>query len=428
MEQINTFLEKKPGRKTLVAVILTLFLIFLCCLCLILYFNRPLTPTPIKTATKNATPKMTTSLTSTPSPRPTYTLTFTVTTSLTANITSSLTSTRMPTTTFTPAITPTPNPLNNPQYLAVSYQTGNVWVTSWDNSSLVELDGKDLHLISRMKINSPNGIAIWQDKGLAYVTNRNNNTVTEIDLVAHKITRTIAVGSQPFGVTVVQESGVVFVANHDSNDISCIPADGSPAIKSQNSIKEDILYHPVRLDGFSWNYNEKGQFIDAALTIDMKGTVAIVTFGAPVFYGFRCVVGSPYAKFGEDSLGDVAHYFIGKSDYRYVTDITGMFVDVFAILPVSTDATPLPPEFQIKLPKPPLAVAPLDYKCVAVVVPDQNRLYLFDMGLTKILDQKMIGKQGDNGGYGLAYNPKVDVVYVANAADNSVTRIEHPCQ
>jgi len=426
MEQINAFLAKKPGRKTLVVVILPLLLIFLCCVCLILYFNRPPTPTPTKTATKTATPKMTRTLTPTPSPRPTYTLTFTVTASLTASITPSLTSTRVPTKTFTPSITPTHNPLNNPQYLAVFYQTGNVWVTSWDNSSLVELDGKDLHFISEMKIDSPNGIAIWQDKGLAYVTNRNNNTVTEIDLVAHKIRRTIAVGSQPFGVTVVQESGVVFVANRDSNDISCIPADGSPAITSE-FWKGITLHGPVRLAGFPLNNN--GQYIGAAMIVDMKGDVVPVTLASQAYTGIeagsRCVVEIPLTWIGEDSLGDVAQSN-SKDCTFYITDITGKFVELIPLLPPSNVATPQPNP-QIKLPKSPLAVANLG-KCVGVVVPDQNQLFLIDNDLKTIMGQKKIGKQGDNGGYGLAYNPYVDVVYVANAENDSVTRIEHPCQ
>jgi YVTN family beta-propeller protein len=304
-----------------------------------------------------------------------------------------------------------------------------VWVTSWDNSSLVELDGKDLHLISRMKIDSPNGIAIWQDKGLAYVTNRNSNTVTEIDLVAHKIRRTIAVGSQPFGVTVVQESGVVFVANRDSNDISCIPADGSPAIASVVG-KWISLHGPVRLAGFPLNY--AGQYFDTALIVDMKGTVAIVMLVSQAYAekvsGPRCDVES-IAKFGEDSLGDVAH-FADKDAIFYITDFTGRFVEYLRLIPASTDgtpATPLPHVFQIKLPKSPLAIAWLG-GCMGVVAPDQNLLYLFYDNSDTIMGQKKIGNQGDHGGGGLAYNPNVDVAYVTNAADNSVTRIEHSCQ
>jgi DNA-binding beta-propeller fold protein YncE len=248
--------------------------------------------------------------------------------------------------------------------------------------------------------------------------------------VAHKITRTIAVGSQPFGVTVVQESGVVFVANRDSNDISCIPADGSPAITSVFG-KGMSLHSPVRLDSFPLNYS--GQYFDAAVIVDMKGNVALVVLVSQAFAekdaSPRCAVTQHYfAKIGEDSLGDVAYGADKYYYYFYITDVTGRFVGLIGFDPAVSDATPRPPNPQIKLPKSPLAVANLASRCVAAVVPDQNLLYLFDTGLKTIMGQKMIGKQGDHGGQGLAYNPNVDVVYVANAADNSVTRIEHPCQ
>ena len=65
---------------------------------------------------------------------------------------------------------------------------------------------------------------------------------------------------------------------------------------------------------------------------------------------------------------------------------------------------------------------------VAAVVPNQNRLYFIDTALTKAYKRVNLGKQGKDGGLGLAYNPQTDVLYVANAGDNTVTRISNPCQ
>jgi hypothetical protein len=51
-----------------------------------------------------------------------------------------------------------------------------------------------------------------------------------------------------------------------------------------------------------------------------------------------------------------------------------------------------------------------------------------DPGLSSAYKRQNVGKQGDDGGQGLAYNPQWDIVYVANAAANSVTRIDQPCK
>jgi DNA-binding beta-propeller fold protein YncE len=62
-----------------------------------------------------------------------------------------------------------------------------------------------------------------------------------------------------------------------------------------------------------------------------------------------------------------------------------------------------------------------------VVVPDQNRLYLLDTSLNKVVGQEKLGNQGKNGGRGLAFYVDGNMVYVANEADDSVTRIKNPC-
>jgi len=311
-------------------------------------------------------------------------------------------------------------------YLAVFYRTGNVWVISRKNSSLVELDGKDLSLVSTMVIDSPNGIAIWQDKGLAYVTNQDNNTVTEIDLVTHTITRKIDVGSQPMGVAVAQATGDVFVANNKSDNVSCIPA-GSTTVYTATS-PTVALNGPTHLIGFSYSSDIPG----AAIVVDSNGVVAIVALTKPSSLSLkREIAASPCAMaqiggLGTDRLADVAQPSNFDGVAFYVTDITGKRVYLVQIN-IFARGEPTPPPFsQIDLPKYPYAVADFG-KCAGVVVPEQNRLYLLDTYLKQVLGQKKIGDQGKNGGRGLAYNPDKNIVYVANEAGDSVTRITNPC-
>lgn len=432
LAQINTFLSKKPDRKTLIAVVSTLVLLCLCCLCLFLFIMRgkPPTVTPTPTWTETMTPTWTPTPTQTLTPNPSASITPTFTARATGTATSTPTPkpTKTLTITFTPSITPTPNPLDGPTYLAVFNRTGNVWVTSRKNSSLVELDGKDLSLISTMVMDSPNGIAIWQDKGFAYVTNQDNNSVTEIDLVAHKITRKISVGSQPMGVTVVQSTGDVFVANNKSDNISCIPADSTTVFTATS--RDVVLNGPTHLTGFSYSTTVPG----AAIVVDSTGVVAIVALTRPSSLSIkRDIAASPcvlvrVTNIGKDALADVTQVSNYDGQAFYVTDISGKLVELVPLSLLTTDPTgPTPvPNPQIVLPKFPYAIADLG-KCVAVVVPDQNRLYLLDSTLRKVLDQKKVGNQGKNGGQGLAYYMDGNTVYVANEADDSVTRITNPC-
>ncbi|MBE3145498.1 MAG: hypothetical protein IMZ61_16475 [Planctomycetes bacterium] len=428
LQQINTFLSKKPDRKTLIAGVSVLVVLCLCCLCLFLFIMRgkppTVTPTPTWTETMTPTWTPTPTQTLTPTQTPTPNPSVTITPTFTATATGTPTPTRIPTITDTPSITPTPNPLDGPTYLAVFNHTGNVWVISRKNSSLVELDGKDLSLVSTMVINSPNGIAIWQDKGLAYVTNQDNNSVTEIDLVAHQITRQIKVGSQPMGVTVVQSTGDVFVANNKSNDISCIPADSTTVFTA--SSRDVVLNGPTHLTGFSYSTQIPG----AAIVVDSTGVVAMVGLTNPSTSFTRVAVATcvlvRVTNIGKDALADVTQVNNYDGQAFYVTDISGKLVELVPLnLLSNTDAAP-PPNPQIVLPKFPYAIADLGI-CVAVVVPDQNRLYLLDTFLNKVVGQEKVGNQGKNGGQGLDYYVDGNIVYVANEADDSVTRIKNPC-
>ena len=430
MQQINEFLSKKPDRRSITILITALTLLCLCCLCLFFLLLQGRTPPPLP-ATPTLTPSQTLTPTHTITPNPSFsptttftiTPTFTLTPSLTITPTGTTRPTWTPSITLTPSITPTPNLLDGPQFLAVFRRTGNVWVTSPKNSTLIELDGNDLHIVSSMIVDSPNGIAIWQDKGLAYVTNKDFNTVTEVDLVAHKITRKIDVGQQPFGVTVEQSSGDVFVANNGSNDVSCIPSDGS-AVKTTDNIKEP-LDRPTHLIGFKLSDTNPG----AAIVIDSSGQVAVVRSNRSTSFSPKelsiNIVPCQLTKLGyinKDALADVDQSNDTDPLTFYVTDIDGKSV---WLAPLETQpSSPLP---RITLPNAPYAVANFD-KCIGAVVPSQNRLYIISQDLTQILGQKKTGKQGDNGGWGLAYNPDNNTAYVANPDSNSVTRFETPCQ
>ena len=421
MAQINTFLSKKPDRRSLVILTMILVLLCLCCLCLMLVVARPyllpaVTPSPTATYTPTPTPTQTPTPTETLTLTPTATTTETLTPSPTPSLTPTETTTLEPTITDTPTFTPTPNPLNGPEHLAVFMRTGSVWVTNSNDNSLVELDGEDLHVLSVLTVQNPNGIAIWQEKGLAYVTNRSQGTVTEIDLAAHQVTRTIAVGKEPYGVTVIQSTGAVFVANNASNDVSCI-APGSDL--SVTAVPRRIeLQGPTSIWGFPINADR----LNNALVVDSNGHVAIVIFSTsftPKTVSSSPCVLSALTSIGTDGLADLTQS-PSENLWFYVSDRSGKKV---VLLPNIQD--PSPP-VELGLPREPGAIAYLG-RCVAVLVPAQNRLYLLDPSLKETLKQVKVGKQGDNGGQGLAYNSSTDTAYVANRADNSVTRIANPC-
>lgn len=418
MQQIDSFLSKKPDRRTLTIVMVILVTLCLCCMCLAFYLWRgvPVQVTPTATSTPTLTPTPTATLTPslTPTETPTTSVTPSETPTLTPSITPSETSTLTPS--FTPTITPTPNPLSGAEHLAVFVRTGSVWVTSRHNNRLVELDGGDLHVLSIIEVDSPNGIAIWEEKGLAYITNRNPGTVTEVDLVAHSVTRTIPVGKEPLGVTVVQTTGAVFVANFASNDISCIPPGVGQAITAVPTRIE--LSGPVALVGFPYNENVP----NTALVVDSIGQVAITGLvNSSNFKSVRtapCVI-SPITTIEKDVLVGVAQS-TSNNLWFFVSDKSGKKA---ILLPNIQDlSTPT----ELALPESPGAVLDLG-RCVAAVVPAQNRVYFMDLGLTKAYKRVNVGKQGNEGGQGLAYNPQWNIVYVANAAENSVTRIDQPC-
>jgi DNA-binding beta-propeller fold protein YncE len=362
-------------------------------------------------------------------------LTFTPTVTRTVTPSRTVTKTRTPhptissSPTLVPTISFTPNPLDGPMYIALFRATGNLWVASRNNSSLIELDGNDLHVVSTMIVDSPSGIAIWQDKGLAYVSNQDYNTVTEISLYDHSILRKINVEKQPRGVTVAQSTGDVYVANYGSNNVSCIPANGSSV--SNTSGQSVVLDHPARLVGFRLNDNYPG----AAMVVDASGQVAVValtsyTLGLPPTSDIYTKP-NPCAIFlltnlNKEALADVDQSYNNNPMTFFISDIDAKSVELVPLDMATRDKSVIAAS-RVALPKAPYAIANMG-QCVGAVVPSQNRLYLLDVGISQIIGQKDIGKQGKNGGWGLVYNPDNNTAYVTNFDGNSVTRIETPCQ
>jgi YVTN family beta-propeller protein len=415
--QIDKFLSKKPNTKSIIVAVTLVILLCLCCLCLFLFLvrQRPptVTPTPTPTQTETPTPTSTSTLT----PTPTNTLTPTITLTPTAP-TPTPTITQTPTVTFTSTITSTPNPLSGPQFIAVYQKTGNIWVTSRGNSQLVELDGNDLHVVSTMIMDSPSGIAIWQARGLAYVTNQDYNTVTEIDLNNRQVTRRIAVGTQPRGVGVDQESGDVFVANYGSDNVSCIPAGASQAATAYSD--QQYLKGPVAVIGFQFDG-------PVGMVVDSNGTVAFLRVfgtGTDPVGKYGCNLFS-VTTIGNDQLRDVI-VSTDNNQSVYVSDESGRQVVLISNTTSRTSATsPQAAAFSLKYA--PRAEAMIG-KCVGVMTAENNRLVLLDPGLGSQIRDIKVGKQGKDGGEGLVYNPNVDVAYVVNRADNSVSRIANPCK
>lgn len=435
-QQLDEFLSKKPGPRALLIVALILVLLLLCCLCLVtVTANAPTRPTitlttsPLPdTLTFTITPPFTLTPSITPSITlsPTSSITFTPTLSPTASLTFTPTLTPTPTSTATSTITPTPNPMVGPERLAVYQRTGNVWVTNPDIDQLYELDGTDLHVVSHIQVSSPNGIAIWQRRGLAYVTNRVSNTVTVIDLNVKRIVMTIPVGTAPEGVAVSQDTGDVFVANNQSNSVSCIPVDSTQALMTQSQ----SLVGPTDLtEGFfdieigTPTGNLSPGKRSGATVIDSRGILQIVYLYDPGSgYPLECSLSSIYSR--DPTLGKAEFLddilLIQNIPAYYVSDIPNPKI-IMLLLRLNTHVS-------AGLPHAPSALANLQ-RCIGAVVPDENHLYLLSYDNKVILKTIPVGVQGSlpGGGQGLAYNPNNDTAYIANRADNTVSRIPHPC-
>ena len=216
------------------------------------------------------------------------------------------------------------------------------------------------------------------------------------------------------------------MANNGSGNVSCIPSNGDPVTSTNN--QQVPLYKPTLLVGFHYSDAIPG----AAIVVNSSGQVAIVAITHPLVSQELAVKVNPcaiqiIANINKDALADVDQSNYNDPVSFYVSDIDDKSVVLVPLDLSQRTAGAVPTYPKINLPKSPYAVATFK-ACVGVVVPNQNRLYLLDPPLKQILGQTKIGKQGDNGGWGLAYNPDNETAYIANPAANSVTRIISPCQ
>lgn len=424
---MDNILPQSPGRRTLISLAVAMFGCLACMLCSFAVIGpKPLgevvqgtsastvvvladTPTPPPSETPSPSPTSTGTATSIPTgtPSPTGTLppTDTPTQTSTHAPTNTPTTTPTKTPTNTPTSTPTPK-IYGPKDLAIYNKTSNVWVTNYLGDSIAEVDGKDPKAVKTVipNVPNPNGIAIWQSAGLAYVTNRDDGTVTEIDLNQKKILRTISVGTQPWGVAVDEPSGDVFVANYGSNVVSCIERRTSSVVNFTSIV--------------SPTHFAQTQPVTSAATPATTFQRTYVEGRAGRIVQVFCRDSGGAITLADNSLFDIALEPGGYYGYATATDSKHIYgfgrVQGFA-------AT---------LKNAPYAVDWLG-RCVGAVVPAENALYTLDYAL-KVLKAFPVGKQSatrdiGNGGQGIAYNPDVDVVYVANYADNSISMIASPC-
>jgi DNA-binding beta-propeller fold protein YncE len=180
------------------------------------------------------------------------------------------------------------------------------------------------------------------------------------------------------------------------------------------------LQGPTSVFGFLFNEN----FPNTAVVVDSNGNVAIAGLASSNLSFSRvsadpCFL-SPITTIERDRLPDVTQSSLDNL-WFLVTDRSANKV---VLLPNIGD---LSSPIEYYLPESPYAISDLG-RCVAVMVPEQNSLYLLDPGIKTVLKQVQVGRQGNNGGMGLAYNSQTDTAYVANTADNSVTRIPNPCR
>jgi YVTN family beta-propeller protein len=295
-----------------------------------------------------------------------------------------------------PTRTPTPTApsLNGPLDLAVYERTGNVWVTNRLGDSVAEVDAKDPDRVLTVitGISGPHDIAIWQEAGLAYVTNRDHNAVTEIDLDGRRVRKVVQIGNSPLGVAVDEKTGDVYVANPQASTVSWIAAKTHEVIGYQwDAEPMHIAYSPE--SGFVWVTSR-----DGLLTTIIRGDPA-GSLPAPV-----------------KGLFDLALTPDGQGGYA--TSPETRSVAAWAHAGSNT----------LELKNAPYAIAHFG-RCLGVIVPAEDALYIFDLALESVLRVHRVGKQGvDEGGQGLAYNARADVAYIANFAANRVTAIPNPCR
>lgn len=304
-----------------------------------------------------------------------------------------------PTNIFT--ATPTEIPLNGIQSLAIYASTGNLWVTNNLGNSVAELSVKDPSFVVTLlrDIPSPSDIAIWQAKGLAYVTNPSVDTVTEIDLESRRVTSAFKIGGSPLGIAVDETTGDVYVTKAKSNSIAII------SNKTRNVTQLDWKYSANQI---AWT-GQTGSFV----VDNLDGVVQFITKGTQISDPIKVDLGLDHIAVHSFPIIGAAANFPAVGFY-----FTSSNKRVHFLYANQQRNKPL-----IYAPR---AIADFG-KCVGVVIPQNNTLVTLDFSLTTETSTYAVGAQGLDGGNGLAYNPKLDVAYIANRAANSIIAISKPC-
>ena len=106
----------------------------------------------------------------------------------------------------------------NPRTLALG-PDGNIWVTAQDDASVNILDGKDGHLIARVKLpfaSRPYGIAFDPAGKNAYVSLEATGRLVRIDAVSRAVNGTAALGPTPRGLAISHDGSRILVTRHIS--------------------------------------------------------------------------------------------------------------------------------------------------------------------------------------------------------------------
>ena len=108
-----------------------------------------------------------------------------------------------------------------PRGVAVSPDGSKLYVTFFDNVSVIDTATNDQNVIFDGG-HRPVGVAVSSDGSKYYVANEGSDTVSAIATATNAVTATIPVGRQPFGVAVTPDGSKLYVTNTGSDDVSVI--------------------------------------------------------------------------------------------------------------------------------------------------------------------------------------------------------------
>lgn len=130
----------------------------------------------------------------------------------------------------TNAIVTTITGIDSPTRIAVSPDSGRIYVTDSGSNEVTVIDTATNTKMAAIPVGkTPFGIALSPDGKTAYVTNNKDNTVSIVDTAAKKVTGTVNVGNGPYGIAVNPKTGAAYVINTNDNSVSVIKGGGAVA-------------------------------------------------------------------------------------------------------------------------------------------------------------------------------------------------------